>query len=89
MANLKSAQKQARKAKKRYQVNLTRKTAIKTATKKVLAAIEQGQPEKAQELLREVEAKLARAKSKHTLHAKTASRKVSRLAKRISQTKKK
>jgi small subunit ribosomal protein S20 len=89
MANLKSAQKQARQAKKRRAVNLQRKTAIKSATKSVLAAIEAGQFDKAQELLRDVEAKLARAKSKDVIHRKTASRKVSRLAKQIAKAQKK
>ncbi|HEX2978143.1 MAG TPA: 30S ribosomal protein S20 [Candidatus Babeliales bacterium] len=85
MANTKSAKKQARKNIKRRDVNLARKTAIKSAAKKVLLAIEQGEDIKVtQELMRDIEAKLARAKGKGTLHKKAASRKIGRLAKRVA-----
>ena len=90
MANTTSAKKQARQNLVRRQKNLTRKTSIKTAVKKVLAAIEQGEDaEKMKFLLRDVEAKLARAKGKNTLHPKTASRKISRLAKKVNAASKK
>lgn len=82
MANTLSAKKQARQNIKRRERNLSRRTAIKTAIKKVVAAIEQGQDTQA--LLSDVAAKLARAKSKGVLHANTAARKLSRLAKRAN-----
>ncbi|MBI2775023.1 30S ribosomal protein S20 [Candidatus Dependentiae bacterium] len=85
MANTKSAKKQSRQNIKRRDVNLARKTAIKSAAKKVLLAIEQGEDIKVtQELMRDIEAKLARAKGKGTLHKKAASRKIGRLAKRVA-----
>jgi small subunit ribosomal protein S20 len=86
MANLKSAQKQARQNIKHRDRNLARKTSIKTSAKKLLAAIENKESaERLQELFREVQVKLARAGNKGVLHKKTASRKISRLAKRVAQ----
>ena len=84
MANIKSAQKRVRQAEKRRKVNLARKTDLKTAVKKVLIAIESGTPaDKLKELMKSAEVKLSRAKGKGLLHAKTASRKISRLAKKV------
>lgn len=84
MANIKSAQKRARQAVKRRTINLARSTALKTAVKKVLIAIEnQVEPAKVKDLMRAAEAQIARAKRK-VLHANAASRKVSGLAKRVS-----
>lgn len=89
MANLKSAKKQAKQNIKRYHKNLTRKTAIKTAIKKVLLSLQTAENiEKTKELLRDAEAKLARAKSKKLFHANTVSRKVSWLAKKVAQAQK-
>ncbi len=86
MANIKSAKKQAIQNIKRRQKNLARKTAIKTAVKKVLAAIEQGANiEKTKELFRDAEARLARAKGKGVLHFNTVRRKISNLAKKVAQ----
>lgn len=86
MANIKSAKKQAKQNIKRRAINLARKTAIKTAMKKVFTALEKQEPiEKTKELLRDAEAQLARAKNKGVLHANTVQRKISRLAKKVSQ----
>lgn len=90
MANIKSAKKQAKKTLVRRKKNLSRKTAIKTASKKVIVALEKGQDiEIVYALLRDAEAKLARAKNKNVLHQKTVARKISRLAKRVSKAEKK
>lgn len=87
MANIKSAQKKARQDIARRDINLARRTAVKTAIKKVLMALEKGaNVQETQTLMREAEAKLARAKSKGVIHANAAARKISRLAKRINQT---
>jgi len=81
MANKQSAKKAARQSIKRHAINLARKTAIKTAFKKVSTAMQQGKTEaEIQQLFNDAQSKCARAKGKGTLHAKTASRKVSRLA---------
>jgi small subunit ribosomal protein S20 len=84
MANTHSAQKQVKKNIKRRKINLARLSAIKTAIKKVMLAIEKGEASVAT-LMREAESQLARAKGKKTLNAKTASRKISRLAKKAAQ----
>jgi len=85
MANTKSAKKAARKSVKRHSINLARKTAIKTAMKKVVTALQDGKTAaEVQALFNEAQSKCARAKGKGTLHHKTAARKVSRLAKKIN-----
>lgn len=87
MANTSSAKKAARQNQKRRLKNLSRKTGIKTAIRKVLDAIEAKDFDaaKTQEFLKDVAAKLGRAKNKHVLHANTASRKLSRLAKKVEK----
>ena len=90
MANIKSAQKQARQSEVRRKRNLARKTSIKTAIKKVLSALENNQEAtEVKGLLRDVEVKLARAKSKNLLHKNTASRKLSKIAKKVAAAHKK
>ena len=90
MANIKSAQKRARQSEKRRKINLARKTALKTALKKVLTAIEDGESaDKVGEFLRDAQSKVSRAKGKGLLHAKTAARKMSRLAKKAATATKK
>lgn len=90
MANTKSAKKQARKNITRRKKNIIRKTSIKTAVKKILSAIENRENEATlQALLKDAESKLSRAKGKNTLHPKAASRKVSRLAKKVNAATKK
>ncbi len=85
MPNIKSAKKRVEQTAKRRVVNLARKTAIKTAAKKVLLALENNQVAHAKELLKDVNAKLARAKGKGLIHANAAARKMSRLAKKVAQ----
>lgn len=85
MANIKSAQKRVKQDAVRYVRNTARKSAVKTAIKKVMTALENGEnAEKALELLRSAEAQIARAKGKGLMHANTAARKISRLAKRVA-----
>lgn len=87
MANTSSAKKAAKQNEKRRVRNLARRTSIKTAIKKVLASLEGKSVniDQGQELLKTVAAKLARAKSKGVMHANTAARKLSRLAKNINK----
>jgi small subunit ribosomal protein S20 len=85
MANIKSAKKAAKQSEKRRQVNLARKTAIKSSAKAVLDALAQNADDATiKKLLVAAEAKIARAKSKQLMHPKAASRKVSRLAKKVA-----
>jgi small subunit ribosomal protein S20 len=84
MPVIKSAKKRAKQSEKRRLVNTARKSAIKTAVKRVVEAIELNEVAKARELLKDAEAKLARAKNKGTFHANTVARKIGRLAKRVA-----
>lgn len=85
MANTKSAQKQARQNIEKRKRNLARRTALKTSVKKVIVSLEKGDSlEAVQALLKDAEAKLSRAKGKGVIHANTARRKVSRLAKKVA-----
>jgi small subunit ribosomal protein S20 len=85
MANIKSAKKQARQAEVNRKRNFARKTAVKNAIKKVMTALEQGLDiKKTQELLKEAEAKVARARGKGLLHSNTAARKIGRLAHKVA-----
>jgi small subunit ribosomal protein S20 len=84
MANIKSAKKQARKAEKRRMINMDRKSSIKTTVRKLLSAIEKGESvENVQAMFRTAEAGIARAKRK-IMHPNTSARKISRLAKKVS-----
>lgn len=85
MANIKSAKKKAKQDIKRTHVNLARKSAVKTAIKKVLTALEENASEtQVVKLFNDAQAQIARAKNKGMLHANTAARKISRLAQRIA-----
>lgn len=87
MANTSAAKKAARQNQKRRLKNISRKTSIKSAIRRVLDAVnaEKFDAARTQELLSDVAAKLSRAKSKRVIHANTASRKLSRLAKKVHQ----
>lgn len=85
MANIKSAKKRAKQMEVSRKRNLTRKTKIKTAVKKVVRALEDNaSAEDTRVLMRDAEAQIARAKCKGLLHANTAARKISRLAKKVA-----
>lgn len=84
MANTKSAKKQARQNVSRKTKNLARKTAIKSAVRKLVDALENNDAATSKQLFSDVQKKIARAKNKKTMHAKTASRKIGRLAKRVA-----
>lgn len=87
MANTKSAKKNTLQSAARAKRNLARRTAIKTATKKVILAVEAGASEKdVQVLLQDVAAKLYRARGKNIIHRNTAARKLSRLSQRIARS---
>lgn len=86
MANIKSAKKRARQTEVKRVKNLDRKTAIKTAVKKVLEALDNNEPKEVTlDLFKNAEAKIARAKCKRVLHKNCASRKIGRLAKKVAQ----
>jgi small subunit ribosomal protein S20 len=82
MANIKSQIKRNRQNDVRRMRNKSVNSSLKTSVKKVESAAIAGEP--TDELLREAQAKIDAAVSKGVLHKKTAARKKSRLAKRVS-----
>lgn len=84
MPRIKSAKKRVLVSEKRRKVNVARKSAIKTAVRKVLDAIDAKKLEDAQSLLKLAESSIARAKGKGVMHKNMAARKISRLAKKVS-----
>ncbi len=84
MANTPSAKKAIRKIERRTAVNRNRRSRMRTFTRKVEEAIERGEKAAAEAAFRAAQPERMRAAQKGVLHKNTASRKVSRLAKRIS-----
>lgn len=84
MANTKSAQKAARQMVRRTEVNKARNTRMKTELRKVEEAIDSGDKQQAIAALKLAEPVLARTSQKGIVHKKTASRKISRLTKRVT-----
>ena len=84
MANHKSAIKRARQDIIRNVRNSSRKTKIKSSVKKLNELISNKDKAASEETLKKVSAVILKAASKGTLHNKTASRKISRLSKKIS-----
>lgn len=88
MANIKSAAKRAETNELKRQRNVSRRTELKTLMKKYLDALETKNFDLAKTLLKETESKMARAKGKGIVKKQTASRKISRLAKKLSKSSK-
>ena len=84
MANHKSALKRSRQSQVRRLRNKANKSTMKTAIKAVQAAIDENAPDKASEALKAAIPVIDGMASKGTLHKNTASRKVSRLTKRVN-----
>jgi len=80
-----SAKKRDRQNAKRHGRNQWRKAQVRTAVKALEKAIHDGKKEEASTLLSEAYRKLDRVADRGTLHKKTASRKKSRLAKRLNK----
>ncbi|GMA17398.1 30S ribosomal protein S20 [Deinococcus metallilatus] len=80
----KSAQKRHRQSLKRRLINRSRKSTIKTFSKKAVVAAQTG-TEDALELHRKAESLIDKAAKGSTLHKNTAARKKSRLAKALNK----
>jgi small subunit ribosomal protein S20 len=79
-----SALKRVRQAEKRRLRNQAWKSQVKTYTKKVLRAIEEKDEAKALEALRQAIRIISKAASKGVLHRNNASRRISRLTKKVN-----
>lgn len=87
MATHKSAEKRNRQAGKHRECNNAVKSSVKTGMKTVLEAVETKNPEAAKAALAKVVPMIAKAAAKGSFHKKTASRKISRLTKRVNTLK--
>ncbi|MEZ5826344.1 MAG: 30S ribosomal protein S20 [Geminicoccaceae bacterium] len=83
MAHHHSAKKRIRQTEKRTLVNRSRMNRIRTFMRKVEDAIASGDSEAAMTAFRAAEPEIMRGVTKGVLHRNTASRRVSRLAKRV------
>ncbi len=83
MANTASAAKAARKAKKNQAINSARKSRIRTAVRGVEDALAAGDHAAALAALKKAEPEIQRGAQKGVTHRNAASRKVSRLTKRV------
>ena len=85
MANHKSALKRDRQSKIRRMRNRMNKSKMKSTVGKVEDAIAAGSGDQARTALQQAVSRIHKTASKGTIHKKTASRKVSRLARRVNQ----
>lgn len=84
MANTKSAKKMVRKIERRTERNRDQRSRMRTFIRRVEEAITAGDKPAAETALRTAQPAIIRAGQKGLLHKRNASRKVSRLSKRVS-----
>ena len=84
MANTPQAKKRIRRNARRAEINGARVSRIRTYVKQVEAAIAAGDKAQAEAAISKVQPELARGVSKGVLHKNTASRKFSRLTRRVA-----
>ncbi len=84
MANTPQAKKRIRRNTNRAEINGARMSRIRSFVKKVESALEAGDKKQAEEALKNAQPELARGVARGVLHKNTASRKFSRLTKRVS-----
>ena len=85
MPNIKSAKKRVKVTEKKTLINLSHKTALKTAIKKFEAAVKTGDKANAQTLFNDAAKKLDRGVSQGILHKNNAARKKSQLALKLAK----
>ena len=83
MANTKSAEKAARQAEKHRSHNITLRSRMRTAIRKVIDAVASGKPEAAQSSYREAVPLIDTLVNKRIIHRNQADRHKSRLAARV------
>jgi small subunit ribosomal protein S20 len=84
MANTPQARKRIRRNQTRADINGARLSRIRTFVKKVETALATGDKDAAAAALKDAQPELARGVAKGVLHKNTASRKMSRLSKRVA-----
>jgi small subunit ribosomal protein S20 len=86
VANHKSAEKRNRQAQASRLRNKMNRTKMKSIIRKLDETVVAGTADEIKEALREATSVIARTASKGTIHKKNASRKISRLTKRVNKT---
>lgn len=84
MANTPQSKKRIRRNAARQTINHSRVSRIRTFIKAVESAIATGKKTDAAEALKKVQPEMARGVARGVLHKNTASRKISRLSKRVA-----
>ena len=84
MASHKSSEKRSRQAEKRQARNVAIRSRVKTAIKKVLSAVEKRDLDSATAMLGKAAPDIAKAAAKGVFHKKNASRKISRLTRKVN-----
>ena len=84
MANTPQAKKRIRRNANRTQINHSRISRIRTFIKQVESAIAEGKKKDAADALKKVQPEIARGVARGVIHKNTASRKFSRLSKRVA-----
>ncbi len=84
MANTPQAKKRIRRNDRREAINHSRISRIRSFIKAVESAVAAGKKDEAAQALRQAQPELARGVARGVIHKNTASRKFSRLAKRVA-----
>ncbi len=85
MPNIKSAKKRVKVTEKKTLINLSHKTALKTAIKKFEAAVAAGDKDNAKVLFNDAAKKLDQSVNRGILHKNNAARKKSQLALKLAK----
>ena len=88
MANIKSAIRRAKKSKKEALINRARKSKYRSAIKKMTMYLNSGKIKEAKIFLPKFHSQLMKIAKTGTISKKTASRKISRITKKINNLKK-
>ncbi len=83
MANTRSAKKAIRKIAAKTEVNKARRTRMRSSVRRVEEAISSGDSEAAGVALRQAQPEIMRSAQNGIMHKNTASRKISRLSRRV------
>lgn len=87
MAHSSSARKRIRQSEKKNLRNKSYKSKMRTLTKKFLSVVQSGDSASAETSFREVSKEIMRTATKNVIHKNQASRRISRLAKKLNGTK--
>lgn len=89
MPNIKSAVRRAKKSKKQALINRIRKSKYRNAVKKMSAFLDSSKIKEANDFLPKFHSELMKIAKTGAINKKTASRKISKITKKINSSKKK